>query len=99
LGAGAPVALIGFPLGGETAMPGTARSAAKPLVTAGIVTSVAADRLEVRGYGAAGASGSPILDGDGKVLGILFGGRVESGQSVVVAVPARAATELLEQIR
>lgn len=99
IGAGAPVALIGFPLGGETAMPGAARSAARPLVTAGIVTAVAADRLEVRGYGAAGASGSPIFDGDGRVLGILFGGRTENGQSVVVAAPARAATDLLERIR
>jgi hypothetical protein len=53
------------------------------------------DVLEVQGLGAAGASGSPILDASGTVVGVLYGGRVEHGVQVLSGVPARAAAAFL----
>ena len=74
LPAGAPVALIGFPLGGEgegEQVDGLAR----PLVSAATVAAIGARQIELRGYGASGASGSPIFDAEGRVIAILFAGR------------------------
>jgi hypothetical protein len=100
LAAGQPVAVIGFPLGGETGMPGALPgTVARPLVSAGIITESEDERVEVRGYGAAGASGSPIFDGEGGVVAVLFGGRNGDGGHVLVAVSAGAVAELLRQVR
>ena len=90
LGAGTPVAVIGFPLGGDAVMPGSAHSErlARPLPTAGVVTRLTAGGLEVQGYGAAGASGSPIFDRDGNVIAVLYGGRRDNGGSVIFGAPA-----------
>jgi hypothetical protein len=97
---GLPVALIGFPLGGETGMPGAAnRRTARPLVSAGILTAIAADRIEARGYGAAGASGSPVLDATGHVIGILFGGRDDAEGHTLFGVPASAAAVMLQAVK
>lgn len=97
---GQPVAVIGFPLGGETGMPGgISATIARPLVSAGIVTRTGNDRIEVRGYGAAGASGSPIFDGAGSVIAVLFGGRNGDEGHTLVAVPASVVSELLRRVR
>jgi S1-C subfamily serine protease len=97
LGPGTPVAWIGFPLGGETwPLDSRAGRLARPLGSVGVITMVAADAMEIQGYGAEGASGSPILDGNGQVIAVLFGGRREEGRQVLVAVLASAAVRLLE---
>ena len=100
LGPGTPVAWIGFPLGGET-WPQDERTGriARPLGSVGVITAVRNDAIEVQGYGAAGASGSPILDRDGRIVGILYGGRRESSGQVVFVVPAAGAARLLESQR
>lgn len=96
---GEPVAVIGFPLGGETAPRAIGRGRARPLVTAGVITGESASELEVQGYGAAGASGSPIFDASGRVAAILIGGRAAGGRPGIVGVPAGAAARLLEKLR
>jgi len=100
LGPGTPVALIGFPLGGAT-WPQDARAGrlARPLVSVGVTTSMSATAFEVQGYGAEGASGSPILDAGGEVVGVLYGGRRENGRQILLAVPASAAIRLLDAAR
>lgn len=97
---GTPVAWIGFPLGGET-WPQDSRAGrlARPLGSVGVITSTAADLIEVQGYGAEGASGSPMLDGNGQVVAVLYGGTREDGRQILVAVPASAALRLLDAAR
>lgn len=89
LASGVPVAAIGFPLGGELEMPGPRGSPlARPLVWAGHVTTLTGDVLEVSGYGAAGASGSPVFDASGLIIAVLFGGRNGEAGHTLVGVPA-----------
>jgi S1-C subfamily serine protease len=100
IGAGAPVAIIGYPLGGESeGADGPPRKIAKPLVTAGVVTALSGGLLEIQGYGAAGASGSPIVDATGRVVAVLMGGISRDGRPLLVGVPSGAAVELLQRIR
>jgi len=94
LGTGIPVASLGFPLGG-IGEPGTA---ARPLVTVGVLGALRPDRIEVYGYGEVGASGSPIFDGAGEVVGILFGGRDEGSERILFAVNAVQAVRFLARI-
>lgn len=94
LAPGSPVALLGYPLGGDGSGPGTADVPA-PLLTAGVVSALAPGRLEVLGYGAAGASGSPILDRDGRVIGVLYGGRHEDAEQILLGVPSSVVLQLL----
>lgn len=93
LAPGAPVAIVGFPLGGR------ARSAAdgsrpRAVVSAGVLTGGDAGELRIRGYGAEGASGSPVVDRDGALIGIVYGGTEEGGARILLAVPIRYFTEL-----
>ena len=93
---GAPVLMIGYPLGGTLApSPRAHHSIVAPLADAGTVAFVASGRFEVRGYGAAGTSGSPIFDSLGEVVGIAFGGRSVADVHYTVAVLSSAAAELL----
>ncbi len=92
---GDPVAVIGFPLGVE--LPMSSRGGARIATTSftpGTVSKVLANRIQVDGYGAEGSSGSPILNRDGRVVGILFGGQPGSGGRIVYAVPAGQALRL-----
>lgn len=92
---GEPVAIIGFPLGVDLPMVsrGAARIA-KTSFTPGTVSKVLPDRIQVDGYGAEGSSGSPMLNRDGRVVGILFGGHPGSGGRIVYGVPASFAARL-----
>ena len=96
---GAPVALIGFPLGGEPDVDGAnVRRVARPVVSAGLVVTNDARALAVQGLGAAGGSGSPILDASGEVLAILYGGRSDAGVQLLLGIPAGAVADFLSQI-
>lgn len=98
LAPGSPVALLGYPLGGDGGQPGRADIPA-PLLTAGVISTQAPGHLEVLGYGAAGASGSPILDRDGHVIGVLYGGRHEDAEQVLLGVPSSLVLQLLDNTR
>jgi S1-C subfamily serine protease len=100
LPAGSPLALIGFPLGGE---PGASArptgSVARPIVSAALIRTATPRTLELQGLGAAGGSGSPIMDAAGDVIGMLYGGRDEAGTQILVAVPAHALIAFLSSLR
>ena len=97
---GSPVALIGLALGGDVSASDPPRPrTAKPLVGTGVVHAISPARIEVQGFGAAGASGSPIFDANGEVIAILFGGRRGASGQRVFGVPATAAAEFLRRLR
>jgi S1-C subfamily serine protease len=92
---GDPVAIIGFPLGVDLPMDQRGgRTVARTTLTAGTVSKVLADRLQVDGYGAEGSSGSPILSRDGRVIGVLFGGQPGTEGRIVFGVPASYAARI-----
>ncbi len=92
---GEGVGVIGFPLGGAEATGDEEGIIARTILSAGIVQAVGQDVLEVNGYGVEGSSGSPVFDGDGRVVGVLFGGRVVDGERTLFAVPANRAAAFL----
>jgi S1-C subfamily serine protease len=97
---GTPLALIGYPLGGEPEREaGLAPRFARPVVSAALLLQSGSQAIEVQGLGAAGASGSPILDGTGSVVAVLFGGRQQGDASpVLLGVPARVAADFIARL-
>ncbi|MEK7667776.1 MAG: trypsin-like peptidase domain-containing protein [Gemmatimonadota bacterium] len=87
--AGSPIALIGFPGG----CGGCVRPRAK-LVT-GSVTSASDSLLEMDAFSGTGASGSPIFDRNGLVVGVLFGGRGGASSTEIVGLPIQRAMALI----
>ena len=92
LRAGDPVALIGYPLGTDLPMSG---EYARTSFWAGSVSKVLDDLVQIDGYGAHGASGSPVFDGNGEVVAVLYGGQEGTGGRIVYAAPVAAALRLL----
>lgn len=94
---GSPVAILGYPLGTGTAgMDGsitTLRPSAS--LSVGTVGKLIPETLQLDAFAAQGSSGSPVFDGRGLVVGVIYGGAAESGGRIVYAVPgARVATQL-----
>jgi S1-C subfamily serine protease len=95
LGTGVAVGSLGFPLGGSAE---AGSGVARPLVTAGVLSTLRPTELEVFGYGDVGASGSPVFDGAGEVVGILFGGRTEGLERILLAVNGVQAVRFLGRV-
>ena len=74
---GDPIVLLGFPGGGRRAT----------LVTGSVSAVIPDSSLELDAFSGVGASGSPILDRNGKVLGVMYGGRVGSGGRAIMGLP------------
>jgi len=97
--AGQGVAVIGFPLGGADLAAGEGSgTVARTTLTAGVVSAVREGRMEVNGYGVEGSSGSPIFDGDGKLVGVLYGGRMVDGERTLFAVAVDRVMAFLRQV-
>jgi S1-C subfamily serine protease len=95
--AGDPIALIGFPLGADLPMGGTQESpVAHATLATGTVSRVLGDSLlQLDAFSGTGASGSPILNRNGRVIGIEFGGAREAGGRIIFGLPIRRAAALL----
>jgi S1-C subfamily serine protease len=93
---GRPIVTIGFPNGVDLeGFNDLSRTGATATLTAGTISRLTPDLVQIDGYGATGASGSPILDQHGHVVGVLYGGAAGSGGRIVYAEPARHIAELL----
>jgi S1-C subfamily serine protease len=94
---GDPIALIGYPLGVDAPMGGMPGSpTVRTTLAPGTVAKILPDSLlQLDAYSATGASGSPILDRDGRVIGVEFGGILESEGRVVLGLPIKRAAALL----
>lgn len=91
-GAGDPIGLIGYPFGRE--LPQGEHPTAS--LFNGSVSRVLADSLlQLDAWSGQGASGSPIFDRTGRVVGVEFGGIAETGGRVVLGLPIRRAQALL----
>jgi S1-C subfamily serine protease/pSer/pThr/pTyr-binding forkhead associated (FHA) protein len=87
---GAPLAIIGYPLGTNTAGMGADINKLQPRSSLGIGTAskVLSDTLQLDAFAAQGSSGSAIFDARGFVVGVLFGSPTESNGRIVYAVPS-----------
>lgn len=92
LHAGSPVVTIGFPHALDLPMEG---SVIKTSLTAGTVSKLLPDLLQVDAYASHGSSGSPIFDARGWVIGVVFGGDPQSGGRLTYAVPSSKLVELV----
>ena len=94
---GDPIALLGFPGGLDAPMGGTTdHPVVQPTLAPGTIGKILPDSLlQLDAYSTTGASGSPVLDRQGQVIGIEFGGLRESGGRIVLGLPIKRATSLL----
>jgi S1-C subfamily serine protease len=72
------------------------RQVARTSLTAGTVSKVLSDLVQVDGYGAEGSSGSPIFDRAGNVVAVLYGGQPGTGGRIVFGVPISYAQQLAQ---
>lgn len=94
---GAPVAILGYPLGTSTAGMGGDINELSPAATlsVGTMSKVLDETVQLDAFAAQGSSGSPVFDARGDVLGVIYGGATESGGRIVYAVPvARLLSQL-----
>ena len=93
---GAPVAVIGYPLGVATPMEGSGTSVtARTTLGVGTVSKSIAETLQIDAFAMEGSSGSPVFGADGAVVGMVYGGAAESAGRIVYAVPASAIQSIL----
>jgi S1-C subfamily serine protease len=99
--AGTTIATLGFPLGTDIPMDGSGSDlGAKTTLTVGTVAKTPTHNLlQVDAFASHGSSGSPVLDGHGHVIGVIYGGPKESGGRIVFAVPAERITEFLMSVK
>ena len=93
LHAGSPVVTIGFPHALDTPMEG---NLVKTSLTAGTVSKLLPDLLQVDAYASHGSSGSPIFDANGWVVGVVFGGEPRSQGKLTYAVPTSELVGMLK---
>ena len=94
--AGAPVALIGFPLGTRAPMDSDADGlVARATVGVGTISKTTREVLQVDAFAIDGSSGTPVFGSDGHVVGVVYGGAAESGGRIVYAVPSTSVRLLL----
>ena len=93
---GAPVAAIGYPGATDLPMEGTGlKITARTTITPGTVSKRLGNVIQLDSYAAHGASGSPLFDAAGNVVGVIYGGDLESHGKIVYAVPAQRLAAFL----
>ena len=93
---GAPVAILGFPLGLDVAGgQDWGRYGVAATLTLGTIARTLPDLVQLDSYGAQGSSGSPIFDRQGQVIAVLYGGQPGSNGRIIYSVPVRQVQELL----
>ena len=96
LAEGAPVAMLGYPLGLDLQMGGDWHEVGVSATSMqGTVSKVLPTLVQVDGYGAQGSSGSPIFDANGRVVAVLYGSERDSAGRIIYGVPVRFVHELL----
>jgi S1-C subfamily serine protease len=96
LAEGAPVAMLGYPLGLDLQMGGDWHEVGVSATSMqGTVSKVLPALVQVDGYGAQGSSGSPIFDARGQVVAVLYGSERDSAGRIIYGVPVRFVHELL----
>lgn len=89
---GAPIVTIGFPLAMDAPMEG---DAVKTSLTAGTVSKVLPSVLQIDAFANHGSSGSPVFGGDGRVVGVVYGGLGAAQGRIVLAVPSDRLARLI----
>lgn len=93
---GAPLAIIGYPLGLDTPMDQKGEEiTARATLGAGTLSKALSDVLQIDAYAGEGSSGSPVFDSNGQVIGVVFGGAAEANGRIVYAVPLEKLKEEL----
>lgn len=96
LAEGAPVAMLGYPMGLDLQMGGDWHEVGVSATSMqGTVSRVLPTLVQVDGYGAQGSSGSPIFDANGRVVAVLYGSERDSAGRIIYGVPVRFVHELL----
>jgi S1-C subfamily serine protease len=96
VGPGIPIAILGYPLGVETAMEGSGLEiTARSTLGAGTVAKALAAVLQIDAYAGQGSSGSPVFDAAGYVVAVVYGSARDSGGRIVYAVPSERLIPLL----
>jgi S1-C subfamily serine protease len=94
---GAPVAIMGFPLGSATPMDGSTDGiTARSTLGVGTISKSIAGVLQIDAFASEGSSGSPVFSEDGSIAGIVYGGAPEAAGRIVYAVPGAAIATLLQ---
>jgi S1-C subfamily serine protease len=89
---GTAIASLGFPLGTDLPMVG---SKATTTLMLGTVSKTVPELLQIDSYATHGSSGSPVFDGHGHVIGVIYGGPREAAGRIVYAVPAAQVSALI----
>lgn len=93
---GAPVAIIGYPLGAATPMEASAEGIiARSTLGVGTVSKSMPGVLQIDAFATDGSSGSPVFAQDGSIAGIVYGGAREAAGRIVYAVPGSAIRAIL----
>jgi hypothetical protein len=97
---GPPVAIIGYAPPVELPPNGDWRGAIQQTaMVTGTASRVAVEFITVDGWGASLGAGSPVIDADGLVAGIIATAAPSAGGRLYDAVPMKFALELLDQLQ
>ena len=98
--AGTPLAIVGYAPPITPPADGDWRKAAVSVTTAtGTAARVAAEFVTVDGWGSSVGAGSPVIDAEGLVAGIIATAAPSAGGRLYDAVPMKFALELLDQLQ
>ncbi len=100
VGTGKPVAIVGYPAPIELPANNDWRKATLASATStGSAARVAPGFITVDGWGGAVGAGSPIIDSEGLVAGLISTAAPSAGGRLFDAVPVKFALELLDQLQ